>query len=1011
MYSSNWKLEYIKNSSNIKKWPKLLHLKVFEFFINCMKHERRGENQILMRKIVLSLILVLWCFLVGNTSVVFAQNQPKFQGLPFVTNYEALSYQAGIQNFDIIQDELGRIFVANNLGLLEFDGKTWSRYGLNNTKVRSAFLGADKRIYVGSQADFGYLESNDSGQLIYTSLADSLPENLKDFDETWRVFGSGELIYFCTFTRIYTYDGKAVSALDPKRRLDISFQVENQLYSQIQGEGLFKINSGQFELVRNGDFFKDKRISNMLAYDRGRWLITTFSHGVFLYDGEVKPFQIKSDLWENRFLINYSTRLRNGNLALATQNAGLFILDKEGNVLTHLDKSSGLQDLTINFIFEDDQGGLWLAMNNGIARVELSSPFSVIDDRLGLSGAGYAALKFDDGIYLGTNNGLFLWKNGRISFIKGTEGQVYSIQDIRGKVVLNHHNGTFLVENGQAVQISSIQGAWILKQHPIQSDFFIQGNYTGLSLFQWKNGTLVFVEKIKGLEESSRVMEFDGNTLWVAHGYKGVFKLVLSEDLGEIEENKLYNSAQGFPNNDLINVYRVSNRLIFTANGGFYGYESGTDRFIPLSEFNDLFGYGTVMADLESDELGNLYFIEQARLGVIKPQNNRQMALFSSSFNKVKRLWNDDLANMIVLDNQNILIGGKQGFIHYQPSLDLPRTDEPRTFFKQIRNQGINGTVIFSGHGASDGSVVKAKEETFPYSQNSFLFEFGTAHYPSGNEIQYQYFLENYDQDWSAWTLEEKKEYTNLREGDYVFKVRAKTVFDEVSKPVEFRFTVKPPLYRSTFAYILYGFSLVAFLFSGFKWLDERHKYQTLKLEQEKEMELRQKDDVIETITLQSEQEIMKLKNDQLQAQIEFKNQELTSSAMNLIQKNKLLTNIKSSLKSLMEENGSQELNTQLNRLVRSIDKDLEGVEDWSAFAESFDQVHGKFITRLKEKFPELTPQEIKFSAYIRMNLNTKEIANLLGISVRGVEIGRYRVRKKLGLSRQDNLSDFLLRF
>ena len=155
----------------------------------------------------------------------------------------------------------------------------------------------------------------------------------------------------------------------------------------------------------------------------------------------------------------------------------------------------------------------------------------------------------------------------------------------------------------------------------------------------------------------------------------------------------------------------------------------------------------------------------------------------------------------------------------------------------------------------------------------------------------------------------------------------------------------------------------------------------------------------------------MRLKNEQLQAQIEFKNQELTSSAMNLIQKNKLLNTIKSALKNLQEEDKNQSLNTQLSRLIRTIDKDLEGVGDWSAFADSFDQVHGKFITRLKAEFPELTPQEIKFSAYIRMNLNTKEIANLLGISVRGVEIGRYRVRKKLGLSRQDSLSDFLLRF
>jgi DNA-binding CsgD family transcriptional regulator len=386
------------------------------------------------------------------------------------------------------------------------------------------------------------------------------------------------------------------------------------------------------------------------------------------------------------------------------------------------------------------------------------------------------------------------------------------------------------------------------------------------------------------------------------------------------------------------------------------------------------------------------------------------MSLSYSAFNKVKRLWNDDLANVIVLDNQNILIGGKQGFIHYSPGLDQGKFDSPSVFFRQIKNQGKESKLIFSGHDSS-GRFLSGEENSFPFSQNSFFFEFGAAHYESGDEVQYQYFLENYEENWSEWTSEIKKEYTNLREGDYVFKVRAKTIFDGVSEPIEYRFSVKPPFYRSFLAYTLYGLCFTLALFSGFKWLDRRHKSQTKQLEREKELELRQKDDVIETITQQSEQEIMRLKNDQLQAQIEFKNQELTSSAMNLIQKNKLLTTVKNSLKHLTEESKSQEIATQLNRLIRSIDKDLEGVEDWSSFAENFDQVHGKFITRLKEKFPELTPQEIKFSAYIRMNLNTKEIANLLGISVRGVEIGRYRVRKKLGLSRQDSLSDFLLRF
>jgi DNA-binding CsgD family transcriptional regulator len=501
-------------------------------------------------------------------------------------------------------------------------------------------------------------------------------------------------------------------------------------------------------------------------------------------------------------------------------------------------------------------------------------------------------------------------------------------------------------------------------------------------------------------------MEFDGTTLWIAHGYKGLFKVALSPDLKKVLSSKRYTSAQGFPTDDLINVFRIADRLIFTANGGIFEFDAQKDRFVPVNEINDLFGYGTVMADVETDALGNVYFIEQSRLGILRQEKNRQRSLHYSPFNKVKRLWNDDLANVTVLDEQHILIGAKQGFIHYQPDLDQVKEDLPRVFFREIRNRGIEEQVLFSGHGVLGDSTRK-----FDFDQNSFSFDFGSVHFESESELQFQYRLLNFEEEWSEWSSDSKKEYTNLREGDYVFQVRAKSIFDAVSEPIEFSFTVRPPFYRSIFAYLIYGLLLGSLLYFGFQWLDKRYKKQTLELEQENYQALRKKDDVIESITQRSEEEIIRLKNAQLQAEIEYKNQELTSSAMNLIQKNKLLTNLKNSLKTLSTESLNEETSTQLIRLVRSIDKDLEGNEHWTAFADSFDQVHGKFITRLKESFPELTPQEVKFSAYIRMNLNTKEIANLLGISVRGVEIGRYRVRKKLGLSRQDNLTNFLLRF
>ncbi len=959
--------------------------------------------------IFLGVILIGSGFLGGILGLgrVQAQQKSYIQGLPFVTNHTALEYRAGIQNFDIVQDDLGRIYVANNLGLLEYDGKNWVRYGLSNTKVRTAFVGDNGRIYVGSQGDFGFLEPNTLGQLSYVSLAANLPPAQRDFDETWKIFGLGDRIYFCTFKRIYVYDGKELTVISSDQRLDISFQLGERLYTQVQGEGLMEINSRGFEQIPGGDFFKDKRVSNILPFDKERWLVSTFSQGLFLYDGRGStPFEMKGGFWKNEYLINFSTRLKDGNIALATQNAGLFVIDREGNLLTHVDKQAGLMDLTINYIFEDNQEGLWLAMNNGIARVDLFSPFSLVDDRMGLEGSGYTAVKAGNKVYLGTNNGLFLWENGQMSKVIGTEGQVYSVQVIQGEVILNHHNGTFSIVGNRALPIASVQGAWVIKAHPKQADYFIQGTYTGLSLFQKKNGKLTFLQEIGGFSESSRVMEFDGATLWIAHGYKGVFKITLSSDLKSVVSSKRYTSAQGFPTDDLINVFRIGDRLIFTANGGVFEFDAQKDRFVAVNEINDLFGYGTVMADLETDALGNVYFIEQSRLGILRQEKNRQQSLHYSSFNKVKRLWNDDLANVMVLDDQHILLGAKQGFIHYQPDLDQVKDDQPQVFFREIRNRGIEEQILFSGHGVLGDSI-----REFDFDQNSFSFDFGAAHFESESELQFQYRLLNFEEEWSEWTTDSKKEYTNLREGDYVFQVRTKSIFDAVSEPIEFPFTVRPPFYRSLFAYLVYGLLLGSLLYLSFQWLDKRYKKQTLELEQENYQALRKKDDVIESITQRSEEEIIRLKNAQLQAEIEYKNQELTSSAMNLIQKNKLLTNLKNSLKTLSTESLHEETSAQLIRLVRSIDKDLEGNEHWSAFADSFDQVHGKFITRLKESFPELTPQEVKFSAYIRMNLNTKEIANLLGISVRGVEIGRYRVRKKLGLSRQDNLTNFLLRF
>ncbi|MFY0592176.1 triple tyrosine motif-containing protein [Roseivirga sp.] len=931
------------------------------------------------------------------------------QGLPFIKNYGPDTYQGGIQNWSIVQHENGLLYVANNLGLLEYDGDSWRNYAVKNrTKVRSIYIGKDERVYVGSQRDFGYFAPDEKGELGYFSLADSLENSLRDFDETWKIYGIGDKVYFCTFSEIFIYDGKDIQAVTSDYSLEISFLFENELYTQEWEKGLSKLINGVLSPIPGGEFFKDKRISNIFRYDKDNWLISTFSDGLYMYqDGSLSSMAIDKALDLSQLIVNFATRLSNGLIGLGTQNGGLLVIDQSGQLIYQFDQSSGLKDRTVNFIYEDLQGNLWLTLNNGISRVDLNSGFSRIDDRFNLSGSGYAAKKTSQGVFLGTNNGLYKFDEQRkiYKLVPGTSGQVYSIQELSNRIFIGHHNGPIEIVNGKARFLHTEKGAWVFKQHPNNPDIVLLGTYLGINKFNLRTNEFV---KIQGFEESSRVMEFDGNDLWVTQGYKGAFRLTFSPSGDEIESVKLYNSENGFPSDLLINVFKIDDQLIFTSDRGFFQYDTSSDSFTSLMPLNELVGADASIVDMEADEFGDIYFIERNKLGVLKPKGSFSYELLTKSFNKVNNLWNDDLGNISVLDDENILIGAKEGFIHYAPKKDQIKNNNFNVILREIRNAGVEENILNYGH---PNLASESSRASFSYKQNSFQFSFAAPHFESDGQISYQYKLDNFQDEWSDWTASNFKEYTNLREGNYSFSIRARNIFDQETDVISYYFRVSPPIHRTTFAYTLYGLTAFLMIFSGFKTVDARHKKKTQAIEDSKNQEIQQRDSKIQDITQKSTDEIVRLRNEKLQTEIGLKSQALTSSAMHLIQKNQLLNQIKNTLKSLNKEQEDKQLVKELSRIVRSIDKDLSTGTQWDQFQSNFDQVHGNFITRLKEAYPGLTPQELRFSAYIRMNLSTKEIANLLNISVRGVEIGRYRVRKKLELKRENNLSDFILRF
>ncbi|NMM48536.1 triple tyrosine motif-containing protein [Marinigracilibium pacificum] len=960
---------------------------------------------------------LLFLFLFISTQTISGQNS---KGLPFTKYFSTQDYEGGIQNWTITQNNDGLIYVANNFGLLEYDANSWDRYMIpNGTKMRDVMIGPKGKIYVAVQGDFGYVIPSMPEGENYVSLADSLPDQYRNFDETWKVFNDGQKIYFCTFRQIFIYENdQFIDVIEPQFPPENFHFVNNRLFVNELEYGLTYLDNGELKLFDQGDFFKGIPITSIIPLANNHLLIFTDSHGAYTWNG------VKFDVWNNEIkealskaVVNTAIRLSSGNMAIGTQNQGLYITDSNGEVQYYLNKGNGLNNRTVLSLFEDIYGNLWVGHNNGISVIEMNIPFTIISEQSNLPGTGYDGLLVDDILYLGTNNGLyfkpFTDKSAQnFSFIPNTTGQVYSIKEIDNLLLLGHHLGAFQIKDQQVNELSDILGTWTYVELPNHPDMVVCGTYKGLLLFRRDGETLKFVRKLKGFDESSRVMEVDSNgDIWMTHGYKGVYRIKLNDALDSVTVD-FYGQKNGLPSNNLINVWKINGRLIFSTETTVFSFNEQTDRFEPDKYFSEFFDNNASLSFMEQDPMGNIYFLSTDEIGVLIKQSNGTYEKNTKVFNRLKGLLNDDLQNLSVLSSNQVVYGAKEGFILYSKSGGDPSNLSFNAMIRRIYNTtNPTDSLVFSGYYYDDGELTSdlpaERVSEYDYSQNSFRFEYSAPFYQGANSTQYQYILENHDDEWSAWSESTIKEYTNLKEGTYTFKVRAKNIYDQISEEDTYTFVIISPWYRTPLAYIS-GAGFLMFLVIGvFYFIDKKHKNEKRLMELNQKKAINQKEFQLRS----SVEKIEQLEKEKLQSQVESKNKELATSTMHLLNKNSFINSIKHNISSIIKRSNNQEVKKELNKIMVNIDKNIASDEDWDHFAIHFDQVHGDFTKRLKDSFPKLTPQEMKLSAYLRMNLSTKEIAHLLNISVRGVEIARYRLRKKLDLDRSDNLQEFILKY
>ncbi|MBA6152498.1 LuxR family transcriptional regulator [Gelidibacter gilvus] len=912
------------------------------------------------------------------------------QELPPLTIYQPQQYGAENQNWSVSQSDEQYIYVANNQGLLEFNGADWQLYPTPNQSVLRSVKAIGDLIYTGFYMNFGYWERNEFGSLDYTSISDESDVPLIEDEQFWNILSLDHFVLFQSLNRIYIYDleKRSFKIINSQSTITKIFSVDDIIYYHVYGEGIYKIESGQSVLLIDDAIFLTNIIVNMFNL-HGDLLIQTQEQGFYKWkDGRLSDWDISARNTIESLSVYNSIRLQNGDFILGTISNGMVYLDQSGAIVYTIDQADGLSNNTVLGLFEDSNNNVWLALDNGINCLNLKSALSIYNDKNGDLGTVYTSTRFDGNLYLGTNQGLFykaLDSNDRFKFIEGTKGQVWSLKRIDHTLFCGHNLGTFVIKGDTAKLVASIPGTWDVQTFLDDDNLVIQGNYNGLHFLQKQNGQWSYKNKLEGFNISSKHFAIvDAHKLLVSHEYKGVFEISTNDDWTEILSVEKDTSVEkGFGSS----LVTYMDKILYAYEKGVFVYDNQKEKFKRDSLLSTIFPSGEyISGKLISDgQHDKLWGFSGKNISYVSPGKFSEKPVITR-IPLPKSLRNDmtGYETISYLSEDKYLFGTSSGYIILDlRKMDLKSYDVDIT---GITNYAINGDAF---------SVDITKPSRFTNNENNLEFHYSVAQYNKYLESEYQYKLIGYYDEWSSWSSQPSASFKNLPHGSYVFKARSKVGNNVSHTQAVYHFEIAKPWYLSNIMVAVYLLLLIV-LAVMIHYLYKRYykkQREKLMLKNKRDLELKE---------LEVEQQLMQLKNEKLKQDVENKSRELAISTMSLIKKNEFLSQIKDELKN------TDNLKS-VKPVIKIIDKNINTTDDWKFFQEAFNNADKDFLKKVKSKHPKLTPDDLKLCAYLRLNLSSKEIAPLLNISPRSVEVKRYRLRKKMELPHETGLTNYIL--
>lgn len=911
-----------------------------------------------MKRTISSLYYILLFFCLISTATPCGAND----FTPVLTNYTSLDYGGGMQNWSIAQGQDGMMYFGNNNGLLSFDGYNWNLTPLPGGQIVRSLMVDGDRIYIGSYEQFGFFQRNEYGDYTFTSLWKKVKNYQPRNDEIWNIIKTSDgHILFQSFCSWFDYDGKHVRTnYDNQNNPLYFFRIKDTVYVQLVNGDFCQLRNNQFVPLFSREQVNNDNIVAAFAYDDTHVMLCSEFHGLFLYDGHsLTPFHTEIDRQLMEGQVNRATTTRHdGNIILGTIRDGLFEIDRNGKLEWHYSTLNKLHNNTVLGVFCDEDDNLWAALDSGIALIHRGSNYTLLTGPLGRV---YDVFKENDQLYIATNQNTMLFHNHAFTTISGTQGQNWHISKMGSELVVGSNNGMRIINGNTSYPVNSgkvMASSTSLGQFTVnaQKSYLVESSYAELRIYENVDGKWIFRNDVEGFMAPVSHMEVDSHgIIWLANMNKGCYRIELNTDLTKVKDIRYIPHLDDKEDGSRIYLMKIRGHVVFSDLQGLYTVnDEGVIK--PLDALNKVAGKnvtGATMVDLDHFWLSTNegYSLISHENGNYYLQQYIPAKFFGlecgENHNEVK-----------VFDNQAYFCmdGGIGRY-----DMGARAHQEQKSYSLQLR-KAYYTDVENQRHEMRIG-----QEEAQVKGNVTLLFSY--PNYNNDSHV-FVFHLDGPGTDITITSDKPEIQFNNLSYGHYTATCEVKDFKGKTLCSTQYLFQYARPFWLSYPMLFVYLLLLGGLIYFFVRWRTDKALQKHIRQEKERVMKQELEDS-------KRQQAIEKEQKQQLEQELQVKGRELASLALEAVK-----------------------------------DKEKSHDEEyWEIFRNNFDLIHQHFFRNLRKQYPTLTTNDLRFCAYLRLNLSTKDIASLTGLSIRGVEGARYRLRKKLNLQEGTDLSTFLIDF